>query len=56
MATVKITPENFQEEVINSKIPVLIDFWAPWCAPCRMMTPVFEELSEEYEGTLNLLN
>ena len=55
MATVKITPENFQEEVINSKIPVLIDFWAPWCAPCRMMTPVFEELSEEYEGTLKFV-
>jgi thioredoxin 1 len=50
MATVKITKENFQEEVAESNIPVVVDFWAPWCMPCRMMGPVFEELSGEYEG------
>ena len=46
----KITKENFNEEVANSNIPVLIDFYADWCGPCKMMSPVVEELAKEYEG------
>ncbi|MDO4464475.1 MAG: thioredoxin, partial [Bacillota bacterium] len=50
MAELKITRENFVNEVMKSNIPVLIDFWAPWCGPCRMMGPIIEQLAEEYEG------
>ena len=50
MAELKITRENFENEVMKSDIPVLIDFWAPWCEPCRMMGPIIEQLAEEYEG------
>jgi len=44
------TDQNFEEEVLNSQIPVLVDFWAPWCGPCQMMGPIIEELAEELEG------
>ncbi|MFH0812875.1 MAG: thioredoxin [Pseudomonadota bacterium] len=48
--TVVITDNNFTEEVISSKTPVLIDFWAEWCGPCKMLGPVIEEVAQEFEG------
>ena len=50
LAEVKITKENFENEVINSDRPVLIDFWAAWCGPCRMIAPVIKEIAEESDG------
>lgn len=46
----KFTKENFSEEVLKSDVPVLVDFYADWCGPCKMMMPVVEELAEAYEG------
>jgi len=47
---IDITDRNFEEEVLNSDLPTEVDFWAPWCGPCKMVIPIYEELSEEYEG------
>jgi len=54
MAEVHLTQSNWEEEVLNSDIPVLVDFWAPWCGPCRMVAPVVSEIAEEYKGKLKV--
>lgn len=51
----QLTDANFEQEVLKSDVPVLIDFWAPWCGPCRAMGPVIDELASEYEGQVKVL-
>ncbi len=48
--TIELNEKNFEEEVIKSKIPVVVDFWAAWCGPCRIFSPVLEEVSKDFEG------
>jgi len=51
---VQVGDDNFEAEVLRSNIPVLIDFWAPWCGPCKSIAPVIEELARDYEGRLKV--
>ena len=54
MAILHITSENFETEVLNSSVPTLVDFWASWCGPCKMMSPVVDELADELEGRVKV--
>jgi len=47
---VEVTDKNFKQEVMDSDLPIEVDFWAPWCGPCRMVSPVYDKLAEEYDG------
>lgn len=51
---VEITQDNFEAEVLQSGLPVLVDFWASWCGPCRMLSPVVDELAEQYDGKVKV--
>jgi len=54
MVLLNLTENNFQKEVLESGLPVLVDFWATWCGPCKMIAPVIEELAKEYKGKLKI--
>ncbi|MBS6832180.1 MAG: thioredoxin, partial [Clostridiales bacterium] len=54
MAEIKLTEQNFEDEVLNSDKPVLVDFWATWCGPCKMLAPVIEEVADEFSATLKV--
>jgi thioredoxin 1 len=54
MADVTFTDQNFQDEVLKSQQPVLVDFWAPWCGPCKVVGPIVDELAGEYSGKLKV--
>lgn len=51
---VEISDSTFESEVLKSEVPVMVDFWAPWCGPCKMVAPILEEIASEYDGKLKI--
>ncbi|MBI4707293.1 MAG: thioredoxin [Candidatus Omnitrophica bacterium] len=54
MSTLHLTDESFKKEVLESQLPVLVDFWAQWCGPCKMIAPIVDELAKEYSGKIKI--
>ena len=54
MAGISATAENFEQEVLKSDVPVIVDFWAEWCVPCKMIHPILDEIAAEYDGKLKV--
>ena len=52
--TLELTDENFEQEVVQSDVPVLVDFWAEWCMPCKMLAPTIDELADDYDGRIKV--
>ncbi|NEP17707.1 MAG: thioredoxin [Leptolyngbya sp. SIO4C1] len=55
MSAAQVTDSTFKQEVLESELPVLVDFWAPWCGPCRMVAPVVDEIAEQYDGQVKVV-